>query len=734
MLDEYRKAFREEAFELLGNLEDSLMALEESPKEPEVIGKVFRIMHTIKGSSAMFGFDEVCAFTHEFEAVYELLRKGQVTVSHELIEVSLAARDLIRDMIESAFGEAETVDEIRKADIVAEISKIISSGSATSILVPQVEQPVEKIESPPFPTVSLPLSEPTIVETKELSIPTDKIAAEGEKISVRIIFKPFKEIFSRGINPIFLIRELSELGECISLANSEEIPPLEEIDPELSYLRWDIVLHTKKTVNLVRDVFIFVESDSELKISRIDDDIPLDGTSGYKKLGEILVERGDLKKEELFKVLNEKKKIGEALIEAGATDPGKVEAALLEQKHLEDLKKKKAAAEAQQSIRVASERLDNLVNLIGELVTVQARLSQTAANRDDADLLSISEIVERLTGDLRESALNIRMLPIGTTFSKFKRLVRDLMNELGKDVELLTEGAETELDKTVIEKLGDPLIHLIRNAVDHGIENPEERQKAGKPKHGRVVLSAMHSGAHVIIEIRDDGKGLDPLQIKNAAIERGLIPTNAELTDREAFAFLFLPGFTTAKEISKISGRGVGLDVVKRSVDELRGNVVMESQQGHGTNIKITLPLTLAIIDGLLVKIEDRFFVIPLSTVHECIELTREGVTRGNGKDVIVVRGEMIPYIILRKKFAIEGKRPDIEQVVVTESEGHRVGLVVDHVIGEHQTVIKSLGKFYRDVADLSGATILGDGSVALIVDVQKIRRSAEKEINLQMS
>jgi two-component system chemotaxis sensor kinase CheA len=448
---------------------------------------------------------------------------------------------------------------------------------------------------------------------------------------------------------------------------------------------------------------------------------------GYKRLGEILVDRGDITPEELREVLGEKKFIGEMLVEKGIVPPGKVESALMEQQHVRTRQEKdRAKEESISSIRVPADKLDTLVNLVGELVTVQARLSQTASTLEHAELASVAEEVEHLTAELRDNTLNIRMLPIGTTFGRFKRLIRDLSQELGKEIEMTTDGADTELDKTVIERLNDPLVHLIRNSIDHGIESPDGRLAAGKPRVGRIHLSAVHSGANVVVEITDDGRGLDREAILGKAMERGLIAAGAELSDRDIYNVIFAPGFSTAKEVTNVSGRGVGMDVVKRSIDALRGSIDIKSEKGRGTTVTIKLPLTLAIVEGLLVGIADSRFVLPLSIVEECVELTRKDVEESHGRNVAHIRGEIVPYIKLRNEFNIAGDPPDIEQIVITDVNGEKVGFVVDSVIGEHQTVIKNLGKAYRDVDTISGATILGDGSVALIVDALKLVKSME--------
>ena len=370
--------------------------------------------------------------------------------------------------------------------------------------------------------------------------------------------------------------------------------------------------------------------------------------------------------------------------------------ALSEQEHVREVREKRKVEEAVSSIRVSAEKLDKLVDLVGELVTIQARLTEKAASGKDPELLFVAEEVERLTNELRDNTMSIRMLPIGSTFSRFKRLVRDLSQELGKEIELYTEGAETELDKTVIERLNDPLIHIIRNSVDHGIEEPSVREELGKPRVGTIVLSAKHSGGNVLIDITDDGKGLHKEKLRRKAVEKGLISPDAEMSEKEIFSLIFAPGFSTSAAVTSVSGRGVGMDVVKKTVDGLRGSVDVSSEEGTGTSVTLKLPLTLAIIDGLLVEIGKQHFVLPLSLVKECVELTREDVEHSHGRHIANVRGEIVPYVRLREKFGIKGDLPDIEQIVIADIQRTSIGLVVDNVIGEHQTVIKSLGRIYR--------------------------------------
>jgi two-component system chemotaxis sensor kinase CheA len=367
-------------------------------------------------------------------------------------------------------------------------------------------------------------------------------------------------------------------------------------------------------------------------------------------------------------------------------------------------------------------------------VTVQARLSQLAARKEDVDLAAVAEEVERLTWQMRDQVLGIRMLPIGSTFSKLRRLVRDLSAELGKDIELTTEGAETELDKTLIDRLYDPLVHLIRNGIDHGIEAPAVRRAAGKPARGRIRLSARHAGPHVLIRLSDDGRGFDRAAIQSQAAAQGLVTVGEALTDKEILALTFHPGLSTAASVTSVSGRGVGMDVVKQAIEDLRGSIDIESRPGEGSTFIVKLPLTLAIIDGLLVQVGEDQFVLPLSSVEECIELKRAAAARAQERHLVNVRGQTVPYIRLRERFGVGGEPPAIEQIVIAEAEGQRVGFVVDQVIGSHQTVIKSLGRLYREVAGLSGATILGDGTVALILDVPRLVQGAEQAERLGLA
>lgn len=701
--EQHIAAYREEAAELLTELETSLLELEERPEDDDLINRVFRAMHTIKGSGAMFGFDDIARFTHEVETVFDQVRNGKMKVSTVLLDLTLQSRDQISVMLEASAG-GPPADKEKGQQIIAGLQA----------LLPEEQKPV--------------------VITKAA---TSNAPAGNEPIchhTFRIRFKPEQDVLLRGTNPVALLNELRELGHCDIVAQTDKIPVLSELTPEHCYMYWDVILTTTQNVDAVKDVFIFVEDDCELTIELINDSCSLAQSTDdeYKKLGDILVERGDLTPVEMQKILATQKRFGEILVEQGIMPAAKVQSALAEQKQVRQVRQEKTATattstgESSPSVRVPAERLDHLVNLVGELVTVQAHLSQTAEEKNDGDLISIAEEVERLISELRNTTLNMRMLPIGSTFSKFKRLVRDLSAELGKEIDLETTGADTELDKTVIEKLNDPLVHLIRNSIDHGIEMPEDRRSAGKPAKGIIHLGAEHSGDSVLVTIRDDGAGLNKERIKAKAIERGLITATTEITDKEIYNLIFAPGFSTAQKVTSVSGRGVGMDVVKKAIEALRGHIEINSTTGKGSVITLKIPLTLAIIETLLVRVDSHYFVLPLNMVEECVELSRADVDAAHGRHLANVRGAITPYISLRQQFEIEENQPDIEQIVILGVAGSRVGFVVDDVVGEHQTVIKSLGKLYRDVNGISGATILGDGTVALILDPATLVRHAE--------
>jgi two-component system, chemotaxis family, sensor kinase CheA len=687
MIDKFKETFREEAYELLGTLEHDVLELEDNSEDPELLASLFRAMHTIKGSAAMFGYSRISAFTHEIESIMDDVRTGKVLVTRKFIDLTLEAKDQIRELLEDEVG----ADEAKAEKILDGFRRLTHSAAAEVAPEPTpVAADVEREENP-----------------------------EGE-VTYRITFEPKEDIFLSGTKPILLLQELTELGEYTSICHVSSIPDLDGLDPERAYVSWDFFLTTEYAYNTIRDVFIFVESDSKVSIEMIDDLSAISEDQEYKRLGEILVERGVTQEESIVGALNRQKRLGQVLVDEKVVSESDLNTALEEQNHVRRTRVKQYVSESA-SIRVSSEKLDSLVDLVGELVTIQARVSQLANDAEDTRLAAASEQLERLSSELRENTMSLRMVPIGSTFSKFRRLVRDLSADLGKQVEMETRGAETELDKTVIERLNDPLVHLIRNCIDHGIELPAERRASGKDECGTVRLSAQHSGASVLISIADDGAGLDRERIYRKALERGILSPDEEVTEQGIYHCIFAPGFSTAGEVTSVSGRGVGMDVVRRQIETLRGSVDIRNTPGKGTEIVLTLPLTLAIIEGLLIRIDGDSFVVPLSSVEACIELTAKERDRLGSKRIVDYRGRLLPFVRIRDLFDFASELPEIEQIVVVETQDGPFGLVVDQVIGEHQTVIKSLGRLYAEVECISGATILGDGAVALILDLEKI-------------
>jgi two-component system chemotaxis sensor kinase CheA len=690
MMDAHREAFLEEASDLMRELEIALLELEQDPRNKETIGRAFRALHTIKGSGAMFGFDAVAQFTHELETVFEEVRQGRYPATAELIGIALDGRDHIENLLQ-----------------VREITTELSAASEAILARLRAIVPAKNRDAQP---------------KAEASSKVPKAPESDAPATFRVRFDPDAGLLLTGTNPLLLFRELAQLGDLSVGAHLERIPQLGDFNPEQCYTHWDAVLTTAEPEDAIRDVFIFVDDRAHLEVRRIEESTG----SERRRLGEILVDRGDATAGSVEECLSQAPLCGDRLVDAGITTTDRVEAAVLEQQHLERIRDRHGAEPAA-TLRVPAAKLDSLLNIVGELVTVQARLSGYAVASGEPELAFIAEEVERLTAQLRESTMSARMLPIGETFNRFKRLVRDLSAELGKKVELTTEGNETELDKTVIEQLNDPLVHLIRNAIDHGIEAPQQRVANGKPEKGRIRLAASHSGAFVVLQVSDDGAGMNREAIRARAVRQGLIAADAVLTDQEIFALALAPGFSTADRVTSVSGRGVGMDVVQRSLNTLHGALSITSEPGAGTGITLKIPLTLAIIDGLLVEAGGSLFVIPLANISECIEM--EGRSRSLSRDSLVsVRGELVPYVCLRQRFALPGGPPSLEQVIVAETRGGKFGFVVDRVIGNHNTVIKKLGNLCGGIEEVSGATILGDGTVALILDVDKIAAEAIRE------
>jgi len=634
------ETFRQEAQDLLEQIEQGLLDLARRPGDRALIDGVFRGLHTLKGSGAMFGFDALAAFTHHCESAFDRVRKGEVPASPELVAAVLAAQDHMR-----ALAEGRDAPQAAGDALLQRLRDAVDGTSAGA----------EPTTAPAATTWRI-----------RFSLPTDALA--------------------NGTRPLPLLDELRELGECVVSALTDKIPPLEALAPTECHLGWEVILTTEHPRSAIEDVFIFVIDDMTLEIEALD------------------AEAAD----ESLEVTVETAGAPSAAQEASASDP-------------------RSAARTGDTVRVPAERLDDLMDRVGELVIAQSRLKQVSAGSVDPQLRAVSEEIERLAAELRDTMMVVRMVPIAQLFGRFRRLIHDLARDTGKAIELSTEGEATELDKTVIERLADPLVHLIRNAADHGLETPEQRLAAGKPATGQVVLAARQSGAEVIITITDDGRGVDRDRVRAKAEENGLVAPGAVLSDNELLQLIFHPGFSTAAAITNLSGRGVGMDVVKRTIEGLRGSIEMTSEPGRGSQIALRIPLTLAIIDGLLIRVGTARYVIPLAAVEECVELSVEQDLRSTGRSLITLRDRLVPFIRLRDLFRT-GLAPDPHQKIVVVSTGHeRVGLVVDQILGDHQTVIKSLSSFHADVETFSGATILGDGGVALILDVAHLVAAGQR-------
>jgi len=641
------ETFRLEAQDLLEQLEQALLDLDHAPGDKDLVDTAFRALHTLKGSGSMFGFDRLAAFTHHVETAFDLVRKGKAAISHDLIAVTLKARDQMRALIEAAAEASDTDGEA----ILAELGGLVDA------------LPAQK--------------------TRDSGTET---AADGAPCGWHIRFRLPANAMAMGTNPLLLLAELRAMGDAVVTPDTTDIPDLEDLNPTDCHVAWDVRLTTTDSREMVEQVFLFVLDETELTIE------PIYAETGGKEAPETAPENEEAAPDEAPSSTRTASR--------GGTD----------------------------MIRVPAQRLDDLMDRVGELVIAQSRLKQLAARSFDTEIKSVAEDIERLALELRDSTMGVRMVPFGSLFGRFRRLVHDLSRDLGKDIRLVTRGEDTELDKTVIERLNDPLIHLIRNAVDHGLEDAAGRTAAGKPAEGRITLAARHVGAEVLISLTDDGRGLDAERIRARAEANGLIAPDAVLTESELYQLIFQPGFSTAQEVTSLSGRGVGMDVVKRTIEELRGTIDIASTPGKGTEITLRLPLTLAIIDGLLVRVGEGRYVIPLTAVEECVELPPREEARTRNRSFLSIRDELVPFLRLRDIFHCRTPADPYQKVVIVSSGELRVGLVVDQVIGDHQTVIKSLSPLHADVDTFSGATILGDGSVALILEIPYLVRRGQAE------
>ncbi|HXU94228.1 MAG TPA: chemotaxis protein CheA [Gallionella sp.] len=705
-LDEALKTFIIESRELLEQMEEALLRIEQEPDDAEIVNAIFRAAHTIKGSAGLFGLEYVVAFTHVAESVLDKVRSGELQVDADLVALLLESRDHIGVLVDHvAEGEEPgAAANQHGSELITRLNAYLG----------------KKAEAEP---AGMPVEH----EHKFEKEGGDRVATDNWHISLR--FGP--DVLRNGMDPLSFIRYLETMGEIVNVVTlTDNIPALSEMDPESCYLGFEISFQSDADKAAIESVFEFVRDDSQIAIMpphskayeylKLIQDLP----ELEMRLGEILVKCGTLTQAELEVTLRDQAKshehpprpIGEVLVEKHIVQATVVEAALEKQKQVKDSRSAEASL-----IRVDAEKLDQLINLIGELTIAGAGASLAAQRSGIAELQEATATLSRLVEEVRDSALTLRMVQIGGTFNRFQRVVRDVSKELGKDIELIISGAETELDKTVVEKIGDPLTHLVRNSMDHGIEPAEVRVANGKPVKGTLRLNAYHDSGSIVIEVSDDGGGLKKEKILRKAIERGLVQPDVNLSDKEIFNLIFEPGFSTADAVSNLSGRGVGMDVVKRNITALRGTVDLDSVEGKGTTVTIRLPLTLAIIDGFLVCVGKSSFVIPLDLVVECIELSDADRSAAKERNYLSLRGQVLPYLRLRELFDIEGDRVRRENVVVVQYGNARAGLVVDTLQGEFQTVIKPLGRIFSHINGLGGSTILGSGEVALILDVPRL-------------
>lgn len=683
-MDNFRKKFLEEAFEHVNDLEKALLELENDISDKELVERIFRAMHSLKGGGAMFGFEKISNFTHNLENIYDLVRNDKLEVTKELLTLTLESVDHIKVLLnEDETSNAEI--EGKHAFLNVEIKKIINSGEGNSD------------------------SDKDALEEN-----TDTTVSSDTSSTFYILFKPHTDIFDNGTNPLYLVDELVNLGKAISLPHFLSMPGIKEMDTTKCYTYWEIILSTDKEINDINDVFIFVEDSCELDIQKINNEHLADNRTFKRRIEKIYDSGKDIGIQNIIDIAENLK----------PSVASKVKKAIKDKSNLT------TKENTISSIRVSSDKLDKLMNLVSELVTTQARLSLFAEQSDIPELTAITENVQKLSRQLRDNAFSIVLIPIENLLTRFQRLIRDLSTELNKEVKFIAQGTETELDKTIIESLSDPLMHILRNSIDHGIEQPEEREKLNKPRQGTIYLRAYYSGANVHIEIQDDGKGIDPEFIRDKAITKGIISADAQLGKKETLDLIFLPGFSTAKNVTDVSGRGVGMDVVQRKIADIRGEVDVDSEINKGTKLTIKLPLTLSIIDGLLVKIEDTHYVLPL-TVIDKIYASEHSKLVNSFNNVVVLDGEQLPFFYLRHEFSVKESNLEIEQVIVVKYEDKRVGLVVDEVVGEYQAVLKPLGKYYKNQDIISGATILGDGTIALVMDTNKAIKQFSKHTQI---
>jgi len=731
-LAQFHSSFFEESFEALDGMEAALLGLDVGAPDPERVNGIFRVAHSIKGGAGMFGFKDVASFTHTLETLLDELRSGRMAVTRDISDKLLLSVDVMRAMLTSV-QRKEPVDMQKVADLQFDLEMIVAQGAGGA--------PAAAAPAAPAATASPAPAAATA--------PAGGPAAEGSNAARWAIeFRALPELLLRGNDPIAIFSSLAELGKLTVVANMQAVPRLRSIDAERCYLTWTLELESDCARDQVDAAFEWAAVDCELTIKRVEagaSSAPA-AVAPAAVVEAPVVAAPPVQAAVAPKVVEAAAKPVEAAVAppasaaaSAATAPdatapaAAAPAAAAPAPKPADAKEpaKAAAGGEHSSIRVSIEKIDELINTVGELVITQAMLSELGRKLDGSvaeQFRSGLNQLERNMRELQESVMRVRMLPISFTFSRFPRMVRDLAQRLGKQIELKMTGEQTELDKTVLEKIGDPLVHLVRNSIDHGIEAPDVRVKAGKSPTGIVHLDACHRGGHIAVEIRDDGNGLDKSRILAKARSRGLVGQNDVLTDEQVHELIFMPGFSTAEKTTDVSGRGVGMDVVRRNVKELGGKIEIASELGKGSRFIITLPLTLAIVDGQSVSVGSETYIVPLTSIVESLQLQPQSVNRLSGRgEVFSFRGDYLPIVRLHELFGIEPRATALHEglIVVAEGDGRRIGLFVDELLGQQQVVIKSMEANYGPVDGVAGATILGDGSVALILDLSGLIRVA---------
>jgi two-component system chemotaxis sensor kinase CheA len=705
-LAQFHEAFFEESFEAVESMEAALLKLDVGAPDPEVINTVFRVAHSIKGGAGMFNFADIASFTHTLETLLDGVRAGRTRLSTPVMDLLLKSVDVMREMLR-ATQRKESCDPQKVADLQFDLEVAVAQTSAAA-LAPAAPASAPAAAAPPAAAGSA-----APVAAAPPAAPGTAGGAPGWRISV----KPLENMLSRGNEPLALFAALAEHGELTVEASVDEIPPLATLDPHRCYVRWQLGLKSAVSKEQIAEAFEWVEGDCDYSITPAGT-APAAAPPDWVASAVPPVETPRVTAPSA------------ALPTVAAPAPGPAAEGPVAAKATP---KAEAAGGDASSIRVSTQKIDELINTVGEVVITQSMLAQLGAMAEGPSaerLRSGLAQLERNVRELHESVMRVRMLPIGFAFSRFPRLVRDVAQRLGKQIDLKLTGEQTELDKTVLERIGDPLVHLVRNSIDHGIEMPDERIAAGKSAAGTVHLEAFHRGSAIIIEVSDDGRGLDCERILAKARSRGLVGANETPTEEAIFELIFLPGFSTAEQATDLSGRGVGMDVVRRNIKSLGGKIDIRSQRGRGSRFTISLPLTLAIVDGQSVGVGAETYIVPLVSIIESLQIKASGVNRlSNAGEVISFRGDYLPLLRLHDLFGVEPRSRSVHEglVVVAEGDGQRVGLFVDDLRSQQQVVIKSLETNYGQVPGVSGATILGDGSVALILDVAGLIRSASR-------